>query len=233
LRRDHKRKQNTCRVLQMSTFATDSMRTWSEVENFGAHRFPLGACSPELLQWLVGFCSKNHNLDCWRQCAFLVLLFSTFSPNSIRTCRKLPKAGSQVSAWVACPPELLHWLVGVCSKHHNPDCWRHYTFLVLLFSTFSPNSIRICRRLPKSGTQVSAWVACPPELLQWLVGFYSKNHNPDCWRQNTFLVLLFSTFSPNFIRRCRRLPNAGSHVCAWVACTRCETSRAGSVLLSL
>jgi hypothetical protein len=49
LRRDHKRKQNTCRVLQMSTFATDSMRTWSAVENFGAHRFPLGACSPELL----------------------------------------------------------------------------------------------------------------------------------------------------------------------------------------
>jgi hypothetical protein len=33
-------------------------------------------------------------------------------------------------------------LVGFCSRNDNLDIWRHYTFLVLLLSTFSPDSRR-------------------------------------------------------------------------------------------
>jgi hypothetical protein len=79
----------------------------------------------------------------------MVLLLSTFSPDSNRYYSGFPNSGVQLCPWDACPPELLYWLVGFCSSNNNQNCWRRFTFMVLLLSTFAPDSDLILR--PEGG----------------------------------------------------------------------------------
>jgi hypothetical protein len=100
---------------------------------------------------------------------------------------------------------------GFCPWDDNLECWRQDSFKVLLSSTFSPHIIRSRSPVSVSGTQASPSGTYPPGLLWRLLGVCFGTHNPECWRQDSFKVLLLSTFSPDIIRSCSAVSVSGTY----------------------